>query len=106
MPTPRRSTIQAEAILKKEGSCAAPVGRVPNIVREDLGGREGDKLIFERGSTWAAERAAARGTYYIVRLERAPSAAVTATEQTEAADEETHLEPFATAVERRLHAEA
>jgi bifunctional DNA-binding transcriptional regulator/antitoxin component of YhaV-PrlF toxin-antitoxin module len=34
--------------------------RVPSDVRDKLGARLGDTLIFEEGSVWAAENAAKR----------------------------------------------
>jgi hypothetical protein len=55
-------------------------------VAEILGASGGDTLVVERGTTWAAEKAAARGRYFIVSVKSAPS------EQAEQPEEET-VEP-------------
>jgi hypothetical protein len=45
--------------------------KVPAAVRDFLEVRPEDNLVFEEGSTFVAERAAARGRYCVVYVERA-----------------------------------
>lgn len=68
----KRQRVYAEATFKREGANQAPLARVPNGVRARFAAQHGDKLIFEEGCEAAVQRAALRGPYFVVRLERAP----------------------------------
>lgn len=46
---------------------------VPTGVRDELKALAGDRLIFETGCEEAIQRAALSGTYFVVRLVRAPA---------------------------------
>lgn len=54
---------------------------VPAAVRDYLGAREGDVLVFELGNTFVAERAAVRGPYFVVTLRRENTTAAVAAPQ-------------------------
>src|SRR5947209_20587176 len=47
---------------------------VPRVAIRTLGGRDCDRLIFEEGSLTTVQEASLKGTYFVVRLERAPQA--------------------------------
>jgi bifunctional DNA-binding transcriptional regulator/antitoxin component of YhaV-PrlF toxin-antitoxin module len=70
--------LRAEARLhgrKGEGNNRVE-GKIPAAVRDHLGAREGDTLVFELGNTHVADRAAVPGPYFVVTLRRAaPTAA-------------------------------
>lgn len=93
-----KGRVKAETTFKKEGANLVPQARVPNLVREHLGARHGDRLLFVEGSIRAVEEAAMRGSYFVVRLERA----VVAAEAEEGAAEEVPLSAGAVAVRESL----
>lgn len=70
---PKREFIKAEAqfVDDRGGGTRA---RVPAVVRDRLGARLGDKIIFEEGCDAAVQRAALRGAYFVIRLERSECA--------------------------------
>lgn len=100
---PRKPRVQVKAPIRLDkGSARA---RVPTPVREALGGGVGDSLVFEEGCDEAVQRAALRGPYFVVRVERAASAApeeppARAAEPTLSRTPE--LEPFADAVRKKM----
>jgi hypothetical protein len=47
---------------------------LPKAVHEFLGVEPGDQVVFEEGSTFVAEKAAARGRYCVIYVVRAPAA--------------------------------
>jgi hypothetical protein len=66
--------VRAEArVRRSESKGSSAYASVPAEVRDCLGAKVGDSLVFEQGSTWAAERAAAQGPYFIVTVKRAPA---------------------------------
>lgn len=73
-------------------------GRLPFEVREYLRAEIGDRLIFEEGTTWAAEDAAGMGPYIILRLEKKKKAVEESAPQPQPTpaehDKHTRLEPF------------
>lgn len=108
--------MRAEAEFKREGNVSVPLARVPGEVRQFFDARPGDTLVFEEGSAAVAEKAALRGPYVVVRLERAerpvPFFETTAGRVLEAAYEGEEAAPaapvvesFAEAVRRRLSGE-
>ena len=77
------------------------VARVPPTVRDLLGARPGDTLVFQEGCDRSVMLAALRGKYFVVSVERAEEqseGAVTA----EALVEESLSESFIESVERKL----
>jgi hypothetical protein len=63
--------LQAVAKYMSGGSSHGSRAQVPSEVRDMLGAEAGDMLIFEKGSMHAAEAAALKGTYLVVRFVRA-----------------------------------
>jgi hypothetical protein len=81
--------------------------RVPSIVKNRFGAHEGDTLVFEEGCAAAVQEAALKGTYFIVRLERAIDSSALAlpgpaNKQTQSPDS---LPPLAEIVRRKLKGE-
>jgi bifunctional DNA-binding transcriptional regulator/antitoxin component of YhaV-PrlF toxin-antitoxin module len=108
MPKRELITAKSQFIADSGGGFRA---RVPSVVRDKLGARVGDKLVFEEGTTITAERAALRGTYFIVRLEPECTAvlredAVTAPEQPHGETVDApYIESLAEAVRRKQRGE-
>jgi bifunctional DNA-binding transcriptional regulator/antitoxin component of YhaV-PrlF toxin-antitoxin module len=101
-------TAKAQFLLDGSGGYRA---RVPASVRDKLGARPGDILIFEEGTTQTAERAALRGVYFVVRMEpgvslaaEPPAAPVTAPAGS-GESPDAQLESLAAAVARKRRGE-
>jgi hypothetical protein len=62
-----RTKLKALAKVTHRAGRYSPEVEVPRPATALLGARGGDTLVFEEGSTWAAERAAAAGPYIILR---------------------------------------
>lgn len=78
---------------------------VPALVRNHLGARVGDTLVFEEGCEASVQRAALRGRYFVVRAERAPEQAERQPEAMEMQADTPAVESFAEAVRRKLNEE-
>lgn len=65
-----KSRVRAQARYRKKSN-GAVVAEVPTIVRDALGGRADDSLIFEEGCERTVTRASLLGPYFVVRLEPA-----------------------------------
>lgn len=59
-------------VYKSDGRVSGVRATVPLVVREHLGATVGDTLVFEEGCAAAVDRAALRGPYFVVTVERAP----------------------------------
>lgn len=68
--------IKVKSTFVSDGPGNGYRARVPVEVRERLGARVGDELVFEEGCEQAVMRAALLGPYFVVRLERAAPAQV------------------------------
>ena len=82
--------------------------RVPVAVRQLLGARAGDGLVWEEGCEAAVTRAALKGPYFVVRLEPGASAPSPCPTPTPAESMErfgTALESMADAVRRKQRGE-
>lgn len=97
MPTER---VYAEAIVRKDKTEGSKRAGVPGEVNDRLGARVGDKLVFEEGCDGAVTRAALKGRYFVVRLERAHEPSAQAVQSVGVTDD-APLEPFAEAVRKR-----
>lgn len=82
-----------------------PRASVPTAIREALEAKSGDKLIFEQGCESAVFRAALKGTYFVVTLERAKKVepVIEEVEVVNAPNEPMILESFAETVRKRLN---
>jgi bifunctional DNA-binding transcriptional regulator/antitoxin component of YhaV-PrlF toxin-antitoxin module len=74
-----KQRISAEAEFFSDGHAGGFRARVPASVRDKLGARPGDTIIFEEGCEAAVTRAALLGPYFVVRLKRKEQAAETST---------------------------
>jgi hypothetical protein len=66
-----RNRISANTTYSRRTGEATVRAYVPMAITHHLGAREGDKLIFEEGCEDAVWKAALKGEYFIVRIERA-----------------------------------
>jgi hypothetical protein len=85
-----RERVRAEARLRwtRDGHNSGRVeGKIPAAVRDHLGAGDGGVLVFEEGSTFVAERAAARGAYFVVYLDRSAPAPMPSAPEPEPAGE-------------------
>lgn len=69
----KRQGVRVKKVLKKGSGKTGTKVLLPARVRDGLGARFGDTVVYEEGSVWAAEAAAARGKYFILSVERAPN---------------------------------
>lgn len=61
----------AEIKLRRRSDRPCLEATITAHVADQLGAAGDDLLVVERGTTWAAEKAAARGAYFIVTVRRA-----------------------------------
>lgn len=90
----RRLKATATLRARKGGGSRA---RVPAAVRDALGAKPGDQVIFEEGSPQAVDLAALKGRYFVVTLNRAEEPAQAPIEAPVPA-----LEPLDQVVKKRI----
>lgn len=94
-----KQRVRAEVTFKRGGTKSPCEARLPAAVRDHLGGKVGDKLVFDEGCERAVTEAALKGRYFVVRLER-PTLAVSPAPLEE--PKTTRIETLAEAVTRKL----
>jgi hypothetical protein len=95
----QRLRVDSRVIADKK-TPGAVRAQVPRAVVSLLAARLGDSLVFEEGSAFVAERAAAKGTYFVVRLERAEPPAPLLVTSDAPADPAAEIEPLEDTVRR------
>jgi bifunctional DNA-binding transcriptional regulator/antitoxin component of YhaV-PrlF toxin-antitoxin module len=93
---------ESELLADKQGTNGTRA-RVPAEVRDRFGARLGDKFIFEEGCEQARVRAALKGTYFIVTVERAATLPeASPVEHVEGSAPDAPVESFADVVRKKL----
>jgi bifunctional DNA-binding transcriptional regulator/antitoxin component of YhaV-PrlF toxin-antitoxin module len=74
---------------------------VPKAIRDYLGGRKGDELVYEEGTAWSEDDARKVGRYVILRLGKKAVAKAEASQETTERAPAVQLEPLAEAVRKK-----
>jgi bifunctional DNA-binding transcriptional regulator/antitoxin component of YhaV-PrlF toxin-antitoxin module len=78
---------------------------VPAEVRDGLGARPGDKIVFEAGSERAVFLAALKGDYFVVTIERRKDEPALHEQQIKSENSSASVESLAETVKRKLSGE-
>jgi bifunctional DNA-binding transcriptional regulator/antitoxin component of YhaV-PrlF toxin-antitoxin module len=92
----KRVTVKTKFISDGRTNGGASRARVPAEVRDSLGAKLGDTLLFEEGCEETHARAALRGKYFIVRVAKVEAI------KAEEAVPDAQLEPLSEAVRKKV----